>query len=85
VSVFSVEGEFIRHVGVGVLGGPMGVVASAFDELVVADTGNWCLRVFSSAGDLLATVGDGSFITVAVHGNTVFATQGYSTTVSVLN
>jgi hypothetical protein len=80
VSVFSVDGEFIRHVGVGVLSGPMGVAASAFDELVVADTGNRCL---SSAGDLLATVGDGGFTCVAVHGSTVLATQSFSTNVSV--
>jgi hypothetical protein len=85
VIVFSVEGEFIRHVGVGVLSGPMGVVASAFDELVVADYGNRCLRVFSSTGDLLASVGEGSFIAVAVHGSTVFAVRSYSATVSVLN
>jgi hypothetical protein len=76
VSVFSVEGEFIRHVGVGVLSYPMGVAASAFDELVVADIGNRCLRLFSSTGDLLATVGDGCFTCVAVHGSTVFA-QSY--------
>jgi hypothetical protein len=61
VSVFSVDGEFIRHVGVGVLRDPQGVAASAFDELVVADYGRRRIRVFSSAGDLLATVGEGSF------------------------
>jgi hypothetical protein len=85
VSVFSVDGEFIRHVGVGVLSHPMGVAVSAFDELVVADTGNRCLRVFSSTGDLLASVGEGSFITVAVHGSSVFAMHSYPTTVSVFN
>jgi DNA-binding beta-propeller fold protein YncE len=84
VSVFSVNGEFIRHVGVGVLSCPAGVVASAFDELVVTDSGNRCLRVFSSAGDLLATVGDGHFTGVVLHDNTVFATGYFSSTVSVL-
>ncbi len=44
VSVFSVEGEFVRHVGVGVLSGPHGVACSAFDELVVSDFGNIVLR-----------------------------------------
>jgi tripartite motif-containing protein 2/3/tripartite motif-containing protein 56 len=83
VSVFSVDGEFIRHVGVGVLCGPSGVAASAFDELVVADTGNWRLRLFSSTGDLLVTVGDGGFTCVAVHGSTVLATRSFSTNVSV--
>jgi hypothetical protein len=72
VSVFSVEGEFIRHVGVGVLNCPESVAVSAFDELVVADLGNRCLRVFSSSGDVLASVGD-CFSGVAVHGSSVFA------------
>ncbi len=80
VSVFSVDGEFIRHVGVGVLSDPHGVAVSAFDELVVADTGNRCLRVFSGTGDLLATVGDGHFTGVAVHGGTVFAVNSSSAT-----
>jgi DNA-binding beta-propeller fold protein YncE len=83
VSVFSVEGEFIRHVGVGVLHSPLDVAASAFDELVVADSDSRCLRVFSSTGDLLASVGAGHFTGVAVHGSTVFAMQHGSTTVSV--
>jgi hypothetical protein len=37
VSLFSVDGEFMHHIGVSVLRGPQGVAASAFDELVVAD------------------------------------------------
>jgi DNA-binding beta-propeller fold protein YncE len=60
VSVFSVEGEFIRHVGVGVLGRPHGVAASAFDELVVADKGNDRVAVFSAAGDLVTTMAVGT-------------------------
>jgi DNA-binding beta-propeller fold protein YncE len=83
VSVFSVDGEFIRHVGVGVLRGPHGVMASAFDELVVADTKTMCLRVFSATGDLLATVGDGELTGVAVHGSTVFAADESASTVTV--
>jgi DNA-binding beta-propeller fold protein YncE len=89
VSVFGVDGEFIRHVGVGVLSHVMGskcivaVAASAFDELVVADTGNSCLRVFSATGDLLATVGDGRFSSVAVHGGTVFAVHEIVLTATV--
>jgi DNA-binding beta-propeller fold protein YncE len=84
VSVLSVDGEFIRHVGVGVLRGPQGVAASAFDELVVADTGNRCLRVFSSTGDLLATVGDGHFTGVAIHRSSMFAVDTDAATVSML-
>jgi DNA-binding beta-propeller fold protein YncE len=84
VSVFSVDGEFIRHVGVGVLSRPQGVAASAFDELVVADTGNRCLRVLSTTGDVLATVGEGGFTGVVMHGSTVFAADADACTVSEL-
>jgi DNA-binding beta-propeller fold protein YncE len=84
VSVFTVEGEFIRHVGVRVLRGPQGVAASAFDELVVADTGNRCLRVFSSTGDVLAGAVKGRFTGVAVHGSCVMAVECGTKTVSVI-
>jgi DNA-binding beta-propeller fold protein YncE len=83
VSVFSVDGHFIRHVGVGVLSHPQGVAASAFDELVVADSGNRCLRVFSDTGELLAKLGDAFVTGVAVHGSTVFAAIGRAETVLV--
>jgi DNA-binding beta-propeller fold protein YncE len=74
VSVFSVDsGDFIRHVGARVLKRPEGVACSACDELVVADTGNRCVRVFSDVGELLLTLGDGVFTGVAVHGCSVFA------------
>jgi hypothetical protein len=83
VSVFSVDGEFIRHVGAGLLKTPHGVACSAFDELVVPDHGNRCLRVFSATGDVLATVAAVAFTGVAVHRSTVFASFGYVETVSV--
>jgi hypothetical protein len=84
VSVFSIDGEFIRHVGVGVLSRPESVAASPFDELVVADPDNRCIRVFSSTGDLLATGGAGrGFTGVAVHGSTVFAVNDRASTVTV--
>jgi DNA-binding beta-propeller fold protein YncE len=73
VSVFSVDGQFIRHVGVGVLQCPEGVACSAFDEPVVADTGNHRVAVFSDVGELLMSIGDGFFTGVAIHGSTVFA------------
>jgi DNA-binding beta-propeller fold protein YncE len=73
VSVFSIDGEFIRHIGVGLLSRPAGVAASAFDELVVADPDSGWLRVFSSADDPLVTVGESEFRGVAVQGSTVFA------------
>ncbi len=73
VSVFTVEGEFVRHVGVGKLSGPEGVACSAFDELVVADYSNDRVVVFSASGELLKTMGDGDFTGVAIHGGTIFA------------
>jgi DNA-binding beta-propeller fold protein YncE len=75
VSVFSIDGEFIRHVGVGVLSHPRGIACSAFDELVVADCGLLRVVVFSDVGELLMMFtgfGDGDFRGVAVHGSTVF-------------
>ncbi len=73
VSVFSVEGEFVRHVGVGKLGYPHGVACSAFDELVVADRYNSLVVVFSASGELLNRMGGGRFTGVAIHGGTIFA------------
>jgi DNA-binding beta-propeller fold protein YncE len=73
VSVFSVEGEFVRHVGVGVLKHPTGVACSAFDELVVADYGNGRIVVFSASDEMVKTIGCGGITRVAVHGGTIFA------------
>jgi sugar lactone lactonase YvrE len=73
VSVFSVEGEFVRHVGVGKLRLPTGVACSAFDELVVADRGNNRVVVFSASGEMLHTMRGGAFTGIAMHGGTIFA------------
>jgi DNA-binding beta-propeller fold protein YncE len=73
VSVFSVDGEFVRHVGVGTLTLPNGVACSGCDELVVADTNNFRVVVFSASGELLKTMGCVAFTGVAIHGGTVFA------------
>jgi hypothetical protein len=74
--VFSVGGDFVRHVGVGVLSSPMGVACSAFDELVVADFNGHGVVLFSSSGEVLKRMGSGDFAGVAIHGGTVFA-HGY--------
>jgi DNA-binding beta-propeller fold protein YncE len=71
VSIFSVDGEFIRHVGVGVLNGPRGVACSAFDELVVADSDNHRVALFGGSGEMAMAVGSGSFCGVTVHGGVV--------------
>jgi DNA-binding beta-propeller fold protein YncE len=78
VSVFSVNGAFVCHVGVDVLKCPFGVASSAFDELVVADSFNKCVRLFDAGGELLRTFGRGFFTGVAVHGGDVFAQDGAS-------
>jgi hypothetical protein len=75
VSVFSVRGDFVRHVGVGVLWLPTSVACSAFDELVVADSGvrSPSVHVFSDDGELAMTLGTSLCCGVAIHGTTVFA------------
>jgi hypothetical protein len=70
-------------VGVSVLRYPYGVACSAFNELVVADYGTRCLRVFSVTGDVLATLGEGYFTGMALHGSTVFAASVDAGTVTV--
>jgi DNA-binding beta-propeller fold protein YncE len=75
VSVFTVDGAFVRHVGVGLLMRPQGVAASAYDEIVVADGSSAGVCVFSDVGELLVTLGDGAFTGVAARGATVFATR----------
>jgi hypothetical protein len=61
-------------VGVGNLSRPSGVACSAFDEIVVADTGDFCV-VFSASGEMLRAMGgdmggDG-FSGVAICGGTI--------------
>jgi hypothetical protein len=76
VSVFSIDGQLIRHVGVGILYRPCGVACSVYDELVVADTGNRRVVLLSDVGELLMALSAGGCAVtgVAVHGSTVFAT-----------
>jgi DNA-binding beta-propeller fold protein YncE len=83
VSVFSVEGEFVRHVGVGELMYPSGVACSAFDEIVVADWRSNRVVVFSASGEMVHTMGGGYFSGVAMHGATIFA-QTYNEDKSVV-
>jgi hypothetical protein len=68
VSIFSVEGHFIRHVGMGVLACPEAVACSAFDELVVADHAKRRIFVFSDAGDVVMKSAEGYFRGVSLTG-----------------
>jgi DNA-binding beta-propeller fold protein YncE len=72
VSVFSVDGEFIRHVGVGVLNAPLGVACSGHDELVVADYDHRRVVIFG-VGKKFKAMGTGEFCGVAIHRGTVVA------------
>jgi hypothetical protein len=73
VSVFSVAGGFIRHVGVGTLSHPYAVTCSAFDELVVADWRSNRVVVFGAGGDGTTTLFRGEYGAVGIHGGAVFA------------
>jgi DNA-binding beta-propeller fold protein YncE len=73
VSVFSVDGEFIRHVGVGVLRYPVGVACTSFDELVVANCGSSGVVLFSASGAMAMTLGSGVFTSVALQSGVVIA------------
>jgi hypothetical protein len=75
VSVFSVDGEFIRRVGDPSRVRASSVACSACDELVVTDAThrNRRIVVFSASGETMRTLRSGDFVGVAVHGSTVFA------------
>jgi DNA-binding beta-propeller fold protein YncE len=66
VSVFSVDGEFIRQCGASILSRPSGIACSACDELVVADSGNNRVVVLGSSGEVLTTLGLGSYTSVSI-------------------
>jgi DNA-binding beta-propeller fold protein YncE len=79
VSVFSVGGDFIRHVGVGALTSPCAVACSAFDELVVTDAdrslyGRGRVVVFTAGGEVAATLGVSGFDIhgAALHDGAIF-------------
>jgi DNA-binding beta-propeller fold protein YncE len=72
VCVFSMEGAFVRHVGVDVCC-PIGVACSAFDELVATDGPKNRVAVFSASGELVKSMGHDCFTGVAMVGGTVIA------------
>jgi tripartite motif-containing protein 71 len=78
VSVFSVEGKFVRHVGDGKFRYPHGVACSAFDELAVSDYGNRRIIFFSASGEKLHAMRRGDFTGVAIYGSVIFAQESDS-------
>lgn len=83
LSLFTASGVFIKHIGVGLLGGEAinDVTFGAGDEIIVADHKNNCVRVFSSDGNILikswgsAGTTDGLFVqpwTLAVSGSLLY-------------
>jgi DNA-binding beta-propeller fold protein YncE len=71
VCVFTLDGAFVHHVGVGILTSPTSVACSAWDELVVGDWVRRCVRVFASGGVDVKTFGTGGFTAAVVHGGSV--------------
>jgi hypothetical protein len=73
VSVFSVEGEFIRHVGAGVFQHAQSVACTAFGEIVVADSLNHRVVVFAADGEVAHTIVSDHVTGIVIRGSTVFA------------
>jgi DNA-binding beta-propeller fold protein YncE len=73
VSVISVAGDFIRHVGVAVLSCPEGVACTAYGEIIVGDWGCKRVAVFSRGGKLLTKMSHGDFAGIAACGRAFFA------------
>ncbi len=71
MSVFSEDGDFILHVGVGELRHPRSVACSDADELVVAD-GHLRRIVVFDVDKRARFMGDADFTGVAVHGGTIY-------------
>ena len=53
VKVFDVEGNFLYEIGRGRLSSPVGLAIDKFNNLIVCDTGNQRLVIFTTEGDYL--------------------------------
>jgi DNA-binding beta-propeller fold protein YncE len=74
VCVFTQEGKVVRRFGGYLLEYPYDITCSdSGDELIVADSDNKRVVVFSAAGELLKTIRTGWVRKVATHGSTIFA------------
>jgi DNA-binding beta-propeller fold protein YncE len=84
VTIFLLDGSWVSHVGVGVLTHPTGIACSSVDELVVTDTADGVVSVFSDIGDLLASFCAGvTHVALAMHGSSLFASNYESNAISV--
>jgi hypothetical protein len=84
VSVFTVDGEYVRDVRVH---SPAAVAGTACGELVIADASRYsdaCVAVFDTSGVVGKTLRRGRFAGVAIHGGRVFAMETGVETCSVL-
>jgi hypothetical protein len=73
ISVFCIGGEFLRHVGVGKLGGVDSIACSAFGELIANDIDNNRVVLFCVDGELFQTMDFYRCTSVALHGGAVYA------------
>jgi hypothetical protein len=82
-SVFSLDGQFQRTLGNGILRDPAGIACYADTVVVVADEA--AVYMFAASGGLLRTIGKGThmFTHVTVHNNRLFASGFRSDVVHV--
>jgi hypothetical protein len=77
-SVFSLDGQFQRTLGNGILRDPAGIACYADTVVVVADEA--AVYMFAASGGLLRTIGKGThmFTHVTVHNNRLFVSGFHS-------
>lgn len=93
LSLFTVQGEFVRCIGVGVLNCPVDVEFTSSGDILVSDYGNRRICVFSPEGDLLRAFGSvgseaGQFTgpaALAMHGDELYVLDEGSARVQVFS
>lgn len=94
LSLFSLSGEFVRWIGVGIVTGPLDVEFAANGDILVVDCSNCRVCVFSPDGSTLlrafGTPGEAPGKlkrpnALSVHGDKLFVLDGASARVQVFN